>query len=60
VRLRMWGEEEGVGARESEGVAAGLSGRYYRARRARGATVGVMAINGHGGPVFKAFKGEGS
>jgi hypothetical protein len=37
------------GACECEGAAAEAPSRFYRARRGRGVTTGVMAINGHGG-----------
>jgi hypothetical protein len=49
-------------ARVSEGASQGLSGRFYRARRREeGASAGIMAINGHGGPAaLIAFKGEGA
>jgi hypothetical protein len=34
----------------AKGAAAGALGWFYRARRGRGVSTGVMASNGHGGP----------
>jgi hypothetical protein len=44
------GEEEGVVRGRVKGRPQGLWGRFYSARKARGATArATMAINGHGG-----------
>jgi hypothetical protein len=49
--------EAGVSAK---GVVVGASGRFYRARRGRGASTRVMAINGHGGADdLDCIQGEG-
>jgi hypothetical protein len=36
-------------AGEWKGATTGALSRFYRERKERGATAGVMAINGHGG-----------
>jgi hypothetical protein len=55
------GEEEGVRERESaKGQPQGLSGRIYRARRGRGATVGIHGHQCHGGRRLHDIQKEGS